>query len=83
MDEVGDEEDEAVMGGEEVGEERPAGGEEEETTEEHKPKLRTSPDQPTAREIEEHMITHVPYRSWCPYCVTGKCKADAHFKRQR
>ena len=80
IDEVGDKEDEAVMEEEEAEEEKLVGGEEEETTEECKPKIRTSPNQPTSREVEEHMITHVPYRSWCPYCVTGKSKADAHFK---
>ena len=29
-----------------------------------------SPLQPTAQEIEEHSIAHVPYRSWCEHCVS-------------
>ena len=23
-------------------------------------------------EIDEHNLTHLPYRSWCPWCVAGK-----------
>ena len=29
-------------------------------------------DKPSRREIEEHMATHIPFRSWCPHCVRGK-----------
>ena len=36
------------------------------------------PVQPTLREIEEHQIAHVPYRSWCAHCVRGKAHATAH-----
>ena len=32
---------------------------------------------PTEQEIDEHMITHIPFRSWCPFCVMGKaCSSD-------
>ena len=79
MEEVGDDDCEEEGGEEESG--RVTSGEEEETTEEHKASLRKSPDQPTTREVEEHMVTHVPYRSWCPYCIAGKSKADAHFNK--
>ena len=24
------------------------------------------------------MATHVPFRSWCPYCIMGKAPAGAH-----
>ena len=27
---------------------------------------------PTKREVEEHNRTHLPFRSWCRYCVRGK-----------
>jgi len=33
------------------------------------PKTIKSPYQPSKREIDEHNITHMPYRSWCPHCV--------------
>ena len=32
------------------------------------------PGQPTAAEVEEHNLTHIPYRPWCEYCVRGKAK---------
>ena len=30
------------------------------------------PGQPTAKEYQEHMTTHRPYRSWCKFCVIGR-----------
>ncbi len=36
------------------------------------------PGQPTARQREEHRIEHWPYRSWCRFCVEGRCTADHH-----
>ena len=33
---------------------------------------------PTPREREEHALTHVPYRSWCPACVAGRGRGPAH-----
>ena len=27
------------------------------------------PGQPTAKEHQEHMTTHRPFRSWCKFCV--------------
>ena len=41
----------------------------------------TTPKQPTEQEIIEHNLTHMPFRSWCPICVQGKGKADAHQHR--
>ena len=38
------------------------------------------PEEPTKQEWEEHMTTHVPYRSWCPYCVRGRGRSDQHRK---
>ena len=33
---------------------------------------------PTEAEFEEHMISHYPFRNWCPHCVRGKANAAAH-----
>ena len=33
------------------------------------------------RELDEHMITHIPYRSWCKHCISGRGQSD-HHKRQ-
>ena len=35
---------------------------------------------PTRREVENHNITHVPYRNWCPHCVRGRGKDLDHRK---
>lgn len=36
------------------------------------------PQEPTKNEYEEHMATHWPYRSWCPFCVMGRGKSNSH-----
>ncbi len=36
------------------------------------------PGQPNDEEMKEHDVTHQPYRSWCPHCVKGQLKANAH-----
>ena len=33
---------------------------------------------PSKQEIEEHMATHMPFRSWCPFCVAGKAVSSGH-----
>ena len=33
---------------------------------------------PSRAEVEAHMATHVPFRSWCSHCVKGKSKAVGH-----
>ena len=38
----------------------------------------TSPYTPTAEEVALHWLTHIPYRSWCKWCVSGKCNNTAH-----
>ena len=56
--------------------------EEIEAEEEHeqgrRPLTRRSPLEPTRQEIEEHELTHTPYRSWCPQCVQGRGRQNAH-----
>ena len=32
----------------------------------------TKPREPTRKEWDEHMLTHIPYRNWCPFCVKGR-----------
>ena len=36
------------------------------------------PKLPSAEEVSEHSLTHLPYRAWCPYCVRGKGKSMQH-----
>ena len=54
-------EEEAVEAGDEEGEEARA------------PRAARSPLQPTRAEWEAHQATHLPYRSWCRFCVEGRC----------
>ena len=35
-------------------------------------------DAPSKQEIEEHMATRMPFRSWCPFCVAGKAVSSGH-----
>ena len=31
-------------------------------------------------EMEEHALTHVPYRNWCEHCIKGRAKNAGRFK---
>ena len=33
---------------------------------------------PSQKEVEEHYLTHMPYRNWCPHCVRGRGKDLDH-----
>ena len=46
-----------------------------------KPNVASCPREPIRQERMEHEITHLPYRSWCPHCVRGKAKEEAHNRR--
>ena len=35
---------------------------------------------PTQAEVDEHNMTHLPYRSWCTHCVLGRGEAHPHHK---
>jgi hypothetical protein len=52
----------------------------EESEEARVPKVLKSPLQPTAREVAEHNLTHLPSRDWCPQCITGKARNIPHKK---
>ena len=38
------------------------------------------PKRPRQDEVDEHNITHLPYRNWCRHCVRGRGKEAAHKK---
>ena len=29
---------------------------------------------PTSEEVDKHNATHLPFRSWCPFCVGGRLR---------
>ena len=43
-----------------------------------RPMFRKSENQPSSQEVQEHMKTHIPYRSWCAHCVRGRERNDPH-----
>ena len=64
--------------------EAPAGGVDEELHgelsggEEIEKIAQSTPLKPSAQEVDEHNVTHLPYRSWCNHCVRGRGRALAH-----
>ena len=44
------------------------------------PRKLLDPKLPSQEEVEEHCLTHLPYRSWCSFCVQGKGKAAPHYQ---
>ena len=39
--------------------------------------------QPTDKEIEEHELTHLPFRNWCKECVQGRGMQAPHFRAKK
>ena len=39
-----------------------------------------SPMKPSQSEVDEHSITHLPFRSWCSQCVMGRGKETPHLR---
>ena len=37
-----------------------------------------TPYQPSKREVDDHELTHMPYRNWCVHCNKGKAKNAPH-----
>ena len=37
-----------------------------------------SPETPSAEEVAQHWLTHLPYRSWCRWCVSAKRRNAPH-----
>ena len=57
-------------------------GEEKESEEAKSPEVLRDPGAPTPKEVEQHNVTHLPFRSWCPHCVSGKAQDRQHKKRE-
>mgnify|MGYP002809105956 CR=1 FL=1 len=36
---------------------------------------------PTDRQVEEHLMTHIPFRAWCRWCVLGRGRGLQHRAR--
>ena len=40
--------------------------------------LLPAPTFPSVKKIEEHNLAHLPYRSWCKYCIMGRRPNATH-----
>ena len=52
--------------------------EEEDNNEAIPVKAAPKPARPSKAEMDEHMLSHLPFRSWCAHCVKGKSKSKRH-----
>ena len=75
-------EDDVVEAG--MGGEMEAAGEEEDGEEQGKRSVleMMDPKLPSRAEIEEHELTHLPYRSGCKHCIRGRGKEAPHKKQE-
>jgi hypothetical protein len=46
------------------------------------PKVPKRAVRPTEAEVDTHYAAHIPFRSWCPYCVAGKAKSEPHLQSE-
>ena len=44
-------------------------------------KFLKSPKLPTQREVDEHNVSHFPFRDWCPICVKAKARNTPHVRQ--
>ena len=47
-----------------------------------RPKVIRSGYSPTDKEVQEHLVNHLPFRAWCRHCVKGKAKGLPHRIKQ-
>ena len=45
------------------------------------PNVPLSIGRPTKREMEEHCVSHWPFRSWCRHCVRGRAVSSSHRRK--
>ena len=47
-----------------------------------RPNSLREPGAPSANEVEEHNLTHLPFRAWCPSCVNGRGRDRQHLRQE-
>ena len=40
-----------------------------------------TPYKPSQDEVDDHYLTHFPFRSWCRHCIRGRGKEATHWKQ--
>ena len=53
------------------------------SAEAHDARIKSSPERPTADEVERRDATHCPYGSWCSVCVAASAKEDPHPRKDK
>ena len=48
----------------------------------HSAGVQRTPVLPSQNEIDEHNLTHLPFRDWCPFCIRGRGLSSGHFARK-
>jgi hypothetical protein len=43
--------------------------------------MRRVESRPSQEEVDEHNVSHIPFRSWCTCCVKGKAVNQGHMRR--
>ena len=56
------------------------GPEEAEREEVQPPRRLGDPVLPSTQEVADHKCTHLPYRSWCKWCVQGRGVGPQHYE---
>ena len=53
-----------------------------ESEEARRPRAKAIPPTVSKAEWDLHQLTHLPFRSWCGACVTGKAAEDPHQRKR-
>ena len=78
LDPVAEEDGEGELDKEEFPDASPRGEGDMESEEARTVQAPPIPTLPSQQEVEQHRLTHRPFRLWCPHCVRGKSRADRH-----
>ena len=77
---MGDDDVTADADHDEQGGDEPTTGEDVLTDSAQEPRVPTNVTGPTATEIDVHNATHLPYRSWCRWCVMSRKPTPKHVR---
>ena len=55
-----------------------SGPDHEPSEEADEPTGKSAPCRPSQEEVDEHNLTHIPFRSWCDHCIRGKAMSEPH-----
>ena len=47
------------------------------------PTHKVVPESPTRKEMQEHELTHVPYRPWCVFCRRARGRNQCHYRKTK